>query len=247
MELFSAVGGLVSVLVSWIVGLRLIFLARRTRQAPELLVGLGLFLVGGWWSPLVAVGRQATGLSDGARAALVCAGGVTAIAGMLCLALFTYRVFRPGTTWAKALVATMGLALIGVFVAQTFGSGWGAFARSETGWWRLATWIGVTDYFWANAESWRQYWMLSRRQRLGLADPIVTDRLRLWSLALSTAVAASILLAVCQTMGIGVAGTQIGLLTTVVVALISATCLWLAFLPPASYLARVRRLAGDAS
>lgn len=247
MQLFATVGGLVSVLVSWIVGLRLIFLARRTRQAPEFLVGLGLFLLGGWWSPLVAVGRQATGLSDATRAALVCLGGVTAIAGMLCLALFTYRVFRPGAAWAKGLVAAMALALCAVFAAQTFGSGWVAFARHEAGWWRLATWIGVVDYFWANGESWRQYWMLSRRQRLGLADPVVTDRLRLWSLGLSTAVVASITLAVCQSIGIGVAGTQVGLLTTVVVALVSSSCLWLAFLPPAAYLARVRRLAGEAA
>lgn len=242
MELFAAVGGLISVLVSWIVGLRLMLLARRTRQAPELLIGLGLFLLGGVWNPLVSVGRQAVGLPDAVRAALVFAGGVAAIGGMTSLALFTWRVFRPGTAWAKALTAAMAAALAAVFAAQTFGAGWIAFAHHEAGWWRLATWIGVVDYCWATEEALRQFRMLSRRQRLGLADPVVTDRMRLWSLALVTAVIASTTLAVCQSLGIAVGGSQVGLLTTVVVALVSAVCLWLAFLPPASYLARVRRL-----
>lgn len=243
MQLFAAVGGAISVLVSWIVGLRLMLLARRTRRAPELLVGLGLFLLGGWWNPLVSVGRQATALPDGVRVALVFAGGVAAIGGMVSLALFTMRVFRPDAFWAKLLTGAITLALVVVFVAQSFGSGWLQFAHDESGLWKLATWIGVTDYCWAASESWRQYWMLSRRQRLGLADPVVTDRLWLWGLALVTAVIAAFVLAVCQSVGIEIGGTVVGLLTTVVVALVGSVCLWLAFLPPASYLARVRRRA----
>ena len=47
-------------LLAWIVGGKLLLLSRRTGQAPEFLVGLGLLMAGGLWSPLMAVGRQAT-------------------------------------------------------------------------------------------------------------------------------------------------------------------------------------------
>ena len=67
MEIVAALAGLLSMAVSCLVGMRLMLLSRRTRQAPEFLIGLDLFLVGGGWSALIAVGRQATALPDEAR------------------------------------------------------------------------------------------------------------------------------------------------------------------------------------
>jgi hypothetical protein len=244
MAMFAALAGLFSVLTSWFVGLRLVLLSRRSGQLPELLVGLALFLAGGCWSPLVAVGRQATALSDPARAALVVVGAVCGIAGMSSLALFNWRVYRPGAAWAAVLAAAIAVALAGVFVLQCLGIGWTQYARTEQGPWLLASWIGVAIYAWASFEAWRQYRMQLRRRALGLADPVVTDRMRLWGFAMGAALAGSATLATCQLLGIPVAGTVFGLVTSALIAAFAGACLLLAFVPPAAYLARVRRVAG---
>jgi hypothetical protein len=243
MVIVAALAGIVSVLTSWIVGGRLLWLARSTRRSPELLIGLALLLTGGLWNPLVSVGRQVSALPEDARTALVAAGALAGMGGMSCLALFNWRVFRPGEHWAMALAAGSVLTLLLAFAAQTLRVGWSDFAHHERGPWLLGTWFGVVIYAWSNVEAWRQERMLARRLALGLADPVVTDRMRLWALAMAAALVASTTLAVCQALGIAVGGTPVGLSITAVVALTASACLWLAFLPPASYVARVRAAA----
>ena len=243
MIIVAALAGILSVLTSWIVGGRLLLLARRTRQLPELLIGGALFLAGGLWNPLVSTGRQAVGMPDDVRTALVASGALAGAAGMTMLAIFNWRVYRPQARWAMALALAIGFALAAAFVAQTVANGWLEFARTEHGPWLLGTWLGVVIYAWASAEAWRQYRMLERRRALGLADPIVTDRMRLWALAMSAAFAGAGVLAVCQVLGVPVAGTTVGLVLTAVIALAASSFLWLAFLPPGSYVARVRAAA----
>lgn len=243
MVIVAALAGIVSVLTSWIVGGRLLLLARSTRRMPELFIGLALVLTGGLWNPLVSVGRQAVALPDGARAGLVAAGALAGMAGMTCLAVFNWRVFRPGDGWAAALATGIGITLLLAFAAQTAMAGWADFAHHERGPWLLGTWFGVAIYVWSNLEAWRQERMLARRLALGLADPVVADRVRLWALAMAAALIASTTLAVCQALGIAVGGTPVGLGITALVALAASACLWLAFLPPASYVARIRAAA----
>jgi hypothetical protein len=242
-EIVAAIAGIASVLVCWVVSLRLLLLARRTRQSPELLIGLGLLLAGGLWSPLMAIGRQATALPDAVRATAVVLGAITAICGMSCIAIFNWRVFRPADSWAPAFASAVAMALVALAVAQSLGSGWMVFARHEQGPWTGVSWIGAVIYMWSFLEAGRQYTMLTRRQRLGLADPVVTDRMRIWTLMMLTSVVASLVFAACQTLGIAVAGTTLGLSLTAVAACLSAVFLYLAFMPPSSYLESVRRRA----
>jgi hypothetical protein len=244
MALLATIAGLLTVLTAWVVGVRLLLLARRTRQAPELLIGLALLLSAGCWNPLVAIGRQATALSDPVRAVLVVVGALCGITAMSSLAIFNWRVYRPADAWAPALAAAITLALVAAFGVQTAGLGWVAYARLEQGPWLLASWIGVGIYLWATIEAWRQYRMQVRRRALDLADPVVTDRMRLWTMTMAAALGASAFFASCQAMGIPVAGTVPGLLLTALVSCFTAACMLLAFVPPAAYLARVRRAAG---
>lgn len=243
MKLVAALAGLLSVLVSVTVGLRLLLLARRTRQTPEFLIGLGLVLVGAFWSALIAVGRQATTLPDDVRAALVCAGAACGLVGTSCLVLFNWRVFRPGSAWAPAAAGAVILALAGIFAGQTLSPGWLVYAQREIGPWTNASWIAAVNYAWATAEAWSQYAMLARRQRLGLADPVVTDRMRLWTSMMATSTLASAFFASCQSLGIPVGGTPLGLSMAALISFFSAALLCLAFLPPAGYLESVRRRA----
>lgn len=243
MTIVAALAGLVSVLTSWIVGGRLLLLARRTRQLPELLIGTALLCTGGIWNLFVSVGRQATALPDEARAALVAIGAAAGVAGMATLALFNWRVYRPETRWATALAIAIAALLVAAFAAQSATSGWAAFARTEQGPWLLGTWLGVGIYGWSNVEAWRQHRMLARRRALDLVDQVVADRMWLWAMAMAAALAGASVLAACQILGVPVAGTVVGLTLTAVVALAASSFLWLAFLPPAAYLARVRAAA----
>jgi hypothetical protein len=163
---------------------------------------------------------------------------------MSALAVFNWRVYRPHAAWARALAGTFALTLACVFVLQSPGSGWLEYAHTERGAWLAATWIGVAIYVWATLESWRQHGMQVRRQALGLADPVVTDRMRLWALSMTAALVGSLILALCQALGVPVAGTPIGMTGAAVIAAFAGACLLLAFIPPAAYLARVRQAAG---
>ena len=137
----------------------------------------------------------------------------------------------------------MGLALAASFAFQGLASSWTEYAREERGPWMVSTWIVVANYAWANLEAWRAHAMLVRRRKLGLADPVVVDRMRLWALALLASLIASGTAALCQAIDVPVGGTRIGLWLSCVAALSAASCLVLAFLPPSSYLERVRQRA----
>lgn len=247
MEIVAGVAGIVAVLTSWLVAARLLWLWRSTRRAPELLIGLGLLLLGGLWNPLIAVGRQVATLPDATRAGLVLSGALCAVAGMLCLALFTWRVFRPSSAWAGAAAAAVGIALLAAFALQSVGIGWVRYAYEERGPWLAATWIGAANYLWGCVEVWRQQGLLARRERLGLVDPVVADRVRLWGFTLLTSLVVSSAFGVFQWLGVPVGGTLLGLCLSAVSAALSSGCLWLAFLPPARYVERVRTRAASAA
>jgi len=243
METLAIIAGLLSMLISLGVGTRLIRLAGRTQQAPELLIGVSMVMMGFGWSILGTAARQAEGLSDPIRVGVMIAAALCAIVGTSCLALFNWRVFRSGVAWAGIVAAAVALSLIAVCLAQTVAPGWLAFAREERGPWRLVTWIGFINYVWSALEAWRHQTMMMRRQRLGLVDPVVLDRVRLWSITMSSAVVATLLFGTLQALGIPINGTPIGLGLTAVISLISSVAMFLAFVPPSAYLASVRRRA----
>ena len=211
MEMLAIAAGLLSIFVTLLVGIKLIRLAGRTQQIPELLIGASLVLMGFGWSGLVAVGRQAHELPDPVRAAVMVAAAICAITGTSCLSLFNWQVFRPGVAWAGAMAGAVALALTAICLAQTFSPGWLVFAREERGPWQWVTWITFLNYVWSAGEAWRHLHKMLRRQRLGLVDPIVLDRIRLWSITMTAAVVATLLFGVLQLRGIPIGGTPIGL------------------------------------
>jgi hypothetical protein len=239
----AIVAGLLSMFTSLAVGAKLLRLAGRTQQLPELLIGASLVLTGFGWSALASAGRQGEGLSDEIRVAMLIASAVCAIAGTVCLSLFNWRVFRPEVSWPGVVTGAVGLSLVAIGVAQTLEPGWVVFAHEERGPWRLVTWIGLLNYIWSAIEAWRQQTMMVRRQRIGLSDPVTLDRVRLWTISMVAAVIASTVFGTLQMAGIPISGTPIGLGVTAVISLISSTTLFLAFSPPTSYLASVRRRA----
>jgi hypothetical protein len=182
------------VLASAVVSIRLLLLARCTGERPERLLGLGILgtAVLGYGVLIVAAllrGGTGTEATSGLERALHAAGALLHDAGVSMVLLFVLAVFRPGVRWAQALAGAALLALWGGHVGWELGNGYRSTLPGNGFWWlRYAV---IWSYpLWTMVESYRYYGLLRRRQALGLADPLVTNRFLLWgSASLGTALA----------------------------------------------------------
>jgi hypothetical protein len=93
------------------------------------------------------------------------------------LVLFVWSVFRrssrTGTVAAVLAAAFVAATFVGVYLEDPVLAG-----RGTWGWASLLGRVGV--YAWAAGESFREYTAARKRVRLGLADPLVANRLLLW-------------------------------------------------------------------
>jgi hypothetical protein len=248
MELVAAFGGGAFILTSLVLGLRLVWIARRTRGLPEFVLGFGLFLMGGLGYPLMAVAQQATGMDMHVRVGMLVTQMLCTTIGMTGVTLFTRRVFRPGETWAAWTTPGCLLAYLAMMIGQGAGPGFAAALQGADAIWFRSSYIGIAVMVWTGAESLRYHLMLRRRQALGLAEPAVVDRFRLWSISMFAASSISLLgIVLRELFGVSVNGTTAGNLLVGPLGLVIAIALWLAFLPPAFYLRRVERVAAARS
>jgi hypothetical protein len=243
-DLIAATGGLAFVLASLVVGARLIWLARRTRGFPELVLGLALFLMGGVSYLLNTLAVQGTGLPHGFRIGLIVVQLVLNTFGMTGIALFTWRVFRPEDGWARAATAVVLLGYVAAVAAQGLSPGFAAMLDpDQPGPWRLNQIFATGTPLWSGAEAFRYHALLRRRLALGLAEPAVVDRFRLWGLSMWLASAMTSLALVLWAKGIPLIGTLAGALAIGPLGLTIAGLLWLAFFPPRAYLRFIERRA----
>lgn len=239
------VGFLAFFFASLAVGIRLVALAWRTRELPELLIGIGVLGIGPVGFGLMMVGTVFGTDDPGLRTLFFAIGSAASLTGILAKCLFNWRVYHPASQLVRVVAGAIALGLIGLFLHQLFVTG---FADERSGIPSAASLtrsgLQVGCLFWGSVEALR-YWLLMRkRQAIGLADPVVTNRFLLWSIGAGSA-------------GIG---TAIGTIAGIVLArpsleipwvvasssahgFVAAVAMSLAFLPPAAYLARVRRRA----
>ena len=76
---------------------------------------------------------------------------------------------------------------------------------------------------------------LNRRVKIGLADPVVANRVRLWGNAMIIATLLSFGTIGGQVAGINVMGSMAGLALVGCLGSIAAGAIYLAFLPPRAY------------
>jgi hypothetical protein len=219
------------------VSVKMLLLARRTREAPELALGLSLLLCGGLGGALLFVGQsRAQELGDlafGVRAAgLLCLS-----AGSIALWCFTWRVFRPRAGWAAALFAVMCAAVAAGFLGEAI-TGDFAKRRFENPW----SWLGLSArspaYLWAGLESLRYHRLMRRRLRLGLADPLIVDRFLLWGVGALAAwgIYGVVLLNIATgTADAGVFQSTVPALVSSMLGCISGVSMGLAFFAPPVY------------
>jgi hypothetical protein len=244
---FYLVSTVVFSLVCFGIGVRLLWLSRRTGGAPERAIGLGVMLTGGFgYGLLIAVALHRAlrpGPMTGELMALAAAGWILHDTGVCYVLRFVVDVFEPEARWARVLsILMMGVLWTGL-TGYTAAGGL-VDGRPEGFWYWLQFSATGTYAAWAAVESFAYYGRMRRRLAFGLADPVVTNRFLLWGLAAGGTVAATWTISLPALLGLP--GARSGhalapgfLTATAVIGIAAVTCYWLAFVPPRWYLARL--------
>jgi hypothetical protein len=249
MQGFLAISLLIFVVASSVVGIRLLMLALRTRQLPELLVGLGFATIGLVGYPIAVLSGFGRGSVADMHTSVWYGGVLVMDAGLACLYAFTARVFRPGQTWA----AWMVLALTAASLASTTGAWFAmrealpqALSFQVTRGWILVGQIGSGAGFgWIGVESWLQLRMARRRAALGMGDAVVANRFLLWVVFASFATGMNVANSCALLAGVSAAESPWVQAAMAAFGLGAAIAMYLAFLAPAGYLRWLRGESGQ--
>ena len=235
METLAALGGGAFVLVSLALGLRLMLLARRTGQLPEFAIGCALLLLGGVGYLAASLARGVPGLGVMPRVTLAALGMACMVFGTGGIAVFNWKVFRADCPWTPRAVALVALALVVCFVWQANAPGFLAAAEYRGAGLHGIEVVTGAVLAWASFESIAYALKLRKRLRLGLADPIVVDRVRLWAYAMVSAQILNHLSIAAVALGGDLVTWRYGGVVVFVLGLTAAFSMWFAFVPPRTY------------
>jgi len=236
-----------------VIGMRLVVRSFQSGELPVRLLGLGLQLTATWGYGMLIfamLARQSLGVGDHPIAVAATAfGWIAHHIGVVCMLAFIRRVFRPEAGWAVALIVAMLVLLFGGFVGYVWTGG--LLTSSPDGWYWVSFATTGTYPAWMSIESFAYWRRMQRRQSLGLADPMVVDRFRIWGLASASAVSAIWTVNVPTWMGVPLGEESpivaLAMLVTACFGVATVSLYWLTFFPPAWYRARVERQAAAMS
>lgn len=239
MELAGLLGFLAFTATSFVVGFRLLWIGWRTGQLPELTIGASFALAGGLGGLLGVIAARLEVLLDSPVQPVFAVSNLALQAGVTCLAVFTWRVFRPREAWARALFWACVACLAASFLGRIAVGDFRADTASALAWLELGTRIVV--YAWALAETLREYAAARRRCSIGLAHPLVANRFLLWGVGLASTLAIWLYAAAMRASG---RSSESSWLVVAVFGFACAGSLWLAFFPPDAYRRRFAPPAG---
>jgi hypothetical protein len=227
---FALVGGAVS--------LRLLLLWRRTREFPELCIGLGMVLITFAGTPLTALARVPQLIGTLRGGLIFTLGMCLVVAGILLLYSFTWKVFRSDDRWARMMMIGIALGLTVVVlgyahVGITF-VGAEQLERGRPFGFLMVLFVMIC-FVWTAIESLLYHSTLKKRQTLGLVDPVIVNRFLLWG---ASAVVMFCLMGgilVCQALGMMVLRDPIPAYTVGICGMISSVTWYLTFFSPAWY------------
>lgn len=234
MELLGLTGMLLFLSTSCVVAFRLLRLWTKTRQLPELMIGLSFLLAAGIGGSASVVGAQLRLSGSTLVGPLMVIGNLGIHAGVICLVVFVGSVFRPGLHGKIAVIGTGGaLAVLGLIVASD--------PLAAGGVWNLSSaMLRIAVYTWAAAEAGLAWSTARKRMRLGFSDPATVDRFLLWSVG--TGAIALLWLHTAYRIVLGqVAASNASYLIIAALGMVCAVSLWLAFFPPAAFQRRYQR------
>lgn len=226
------VGQLIAGVFYLIIGIQLARLASRTGERPERLLSTMFFFTSIsyilYLIPLIVP-------NEVLWTPFNFAGRVSYLPAPILVALFTRDVFRSGSRLSDFIVyATAVLLVVGVGGSAMIGD-WVGFNLENPFFW--LEWTGYTIPFaWAGLEAFGQYLPSLRRQRLGLCDRMICNRLLLWGFFGLTQVGLSLLL-VQMYADYGVNNVFSSFLDRLygVLEMFALGMIWLVFFPPRFY------------
>jgi hypothetical protein len=228
------------------VGSRLLLLAWRTGEPPELFAAMAMLGMGPFGLGLTVTSTLLVPHSLFAANLLWAFAAFALNIGSAGAFLFSVRVFYSGNTRVRAIVGCLIVALIGLWLVEAHLT---AFEAAEPA--SLATrasdWLRSIALLWGGTESLRYWGNLRKRIALGLADPIVARRFLLWGIALigngiTSSIDATMKLFVAQALDYPLLS-----LTTAFTGLMAACCLTLSFWPKSSRSTNTDSLEGQES
>jgi len=229
------------------VGVRLLVLSCRTRQLPELCIGLALSLIAILGLPLSALGRVPALTGTELGNAAFAAGVSAACAGVALFFAFTWRVFRAASGWAAGAVvaatALLAAIAVGLGLAGSHGASLEEILPRTRPWAVSMVAMLALALFWTGIESLRYHRLMRRRLALGIADPVVVNRFLLWGVgSLSAALLCTSNIAFLLS-GVVVLADPTALCTIAANGSVMSAAWYLGFLPPERYLRFLRRRA----
>jgi hypothetical protein len=234
------VGFLAFFVVALVVGVRLLALAYKTRRLPDFCIGVGVLGIGpvGFGAQVAAMQVPAT--SPGLARGLVALAFVAVAAGVGCKLVFNWRVYHPERRGFLGLVALVGAAYLIMFAGQVRR---GLPAVPPMDWaYYLRMLFQVGALLWGSAEALWYWGMMRRRVRIGLADPVVTNRFLLWGIGAFAAGFGTLVGTVVQIVtGVPTTEEPWVLASSSAHGLVAALAMGLAFVPPAAYTRMISR------
>jgi len=223
-------GGLIASCAA--VGVRLVALGARSRRLPELALGASYLLFGALGYPLAAFARARAAAGDPQAGAWLAAALLAQNLGVLACYGFNWRVFRPGRRGAL-FPAAAALLFAASWIGHGVDPGW-AGATSSGAWYHLGLATRAAAFVWGGGEAFAHWTRMRRRLRVGLADPVVSDRMLLWAVSsLVIALAFSAFFAGKVVLG---ENAPVVVISASACGLVAAVAMMLAFFPPRPYL-----------
>jgi hypothetical protein len=248
MESFVWIGFVAFFIASLVVGIRLVALWVRDRNPHALLIGLGVLGIGPVGFGLATVATLLQSSRPGLANFVLGTALVAISTGVTAKYLFNWRVYHPKSTAVRVLAFGAGFILLGIFVSDLVRGLEYSFVNGPTYVARTALQVGCL--LWGAGEAFLYWGRMRRRMRLGLADPLVTNRFLLWGLgAWAAGQGTAIGLAVQLSTGQAIFVIPWLTLSSSLHGLTAAIAMWLAFLPTAGYrrLIETRAAAATAS
>jgi hypothetical protein len=233
---------LVSVLscsaIGCLVGGRLLLVARQTRQPPELLIGIGIFVYASLALPALLV-MGLPGQSAELTRVFQLTQQIANCTSLTAILLFTWRVFRPDAGWARlATYAAIALALFAswgsVSVAPS-GAGATAMPPEVRPYVSLMVTVWGWAFLWTGVESLRFHAKMRRRLALGLGNPLVANRFLLWAIWGLSCCVLDLMNLAYNLAGLDFSRHPAPLLTICASCLVSSAVWYLAFFAPDGY------------
>lgn len=250
-QILAGLGNGLFTVAMLVTSLRCLLLWRRTREVPELAIGMGFLLLAGFGFPLMAIAGIGSGAVSGVNHWLLGLGLAAIGLGIFSLQVFLWKTFRPHQAWAALLTwATLvGALAICIGSLRTLDA---APADAEPiaatrSWWLALRLAFEAWYVWTAVESLSEHARARRRLALGLSDPVVVNRFLLFGamgayLALNGAVATAL-----EYRGMSPLTDALPALVLAANGGVAAILILLAFVPPKAYVARIRRNAAVAA